>query len=78
VLTGLIRANIPTRVAFATVSALESRIILDENGAEELMGPGSGLVRLPGVRALVPFQGVYMPDEAVQQIVDDSWEGVTA
>ena len=57
VITGLIKANFPTKVAFATSSELNSRIILDEEGAEKLLGKGDGLIANPKFAGLKRFQG---------------------
>ncbi len=67
VLTGLIRANVPTRVAFATVTAMESKIILDEPGAEKLPGKGAMLVRVAGSRILQPLQGEMVSLEQIER-----------
>ena len=69
VVTGLIRANVPTRVCLPVVTAMESRIILDSVGAEELTAPGSMLVRLPGQRGLVRLQGRAVSDWQIDSIV---------
>ena len=60
VVTGLIKANIPTRIAFMTSSSTDSRVILDENGAEELIGKGDMLFLDPSVRGLQRLQGFYV------------------
>src|SRR5205807_5650978 len=57
VVTGLIKANIQTRVAFKVASQSDSRVILDENGAEELFGKGDALLRFPEEPGLIRFQG---------------------
>jgi DNA segregation ATPase FtsK/SpoIIIE-like protein len=62
VVTGLIKANMPVRVAYQCVSKTDSRVILDQNGAEKLLGCGDGLLMMSG--KLTRFQGVY---------VDDAW-----
>lgn len=69
VVTGLIRANVPTRVALPTITASESRIILDVGGAEQLTPPGEMLVRLPGQRELVKTKGVYVSDEEIDAVI---------
>ena len=66
VLSGLLRGNVPARIAFATMTAAESRIILDETGAERLAGKGEMLVRLPGNRTLLNLQGRYVSDEQIE------------
>lgn len=60
VVTGLIKANIPTKIAFATTSEVNSRIILDETGAEELIGKGDMLFQDPNSRDLKRLQGLYI------------------
>lgn len=57
VISGLLKANIPTRLAFATVTAADSRVILDQNGAEHLSEPGSMLARVPTDRKLLRLRG---------------------
>ncbi len=70
VITGVIKANVPSRVAFNTSSALDSRVILDENGAERLLGQGDMLCRMPPNTArLVRAQGVFVADEEVHRLV---------
>lgn len=59
VVTGLIKANIPTKIAFATSTAVNSRVILDENGAEELTGKGDMLFQDSSTNKLVRLQGLY-------------------
>lgn len=59
VVTGLIKANIPTKIAFATTSEVNSRIILDESGAEELIGKGDMLYLDPNSKGLKRLQGLY-------------------
>lgn len=60
VVTGLIKANIPTKIAFATTNEVNSRIILDESGAEELIGKGDMLFQDPSSRDLKRLQGLYI------------------
>lgn len=70
VITGVIKANVPSRVAFNTSSALDSRVILDENGAERLLGQGDMLCRMPPNTArLTRAQGVFVADEEVHRLV---------
>ena len=59
VITGLIKANIPTKIAFATTNEVNSRIILDQSGAEELTGKGDMLFQDPSSRDLKRLQGLY-------------------
>jgi S-DNA-T family DNA segregation ATPase FtsK/SpoIIIE len=70
VITGVIKANVPCRVAFQVASALDSRVILDENGAEKLLGMGDMLYRPPGTSRMVRAQGVLVTDEEVRRLVE--------
>ncbi|RFC41987.1 MAG: S-DNA-T family [Verrucomicrobia bacterium] len=70
VITGVIKANVPCRVAFQVASALDSRVILDENGAEKLLGQGDMLYRPPGTSRMIRAQGVLVTDEEVKRLVD--------
>jgi S-DNA-T family DNA segregation ATPase FtsK/SpoIIIE len=69
VVTGVIKTNIPARIAFQVPSGLDSRVILDENGAENLLGRGDLLYRPPGVGRLTRGQGAFVSDEEVQAVV---------
>ena len=69
VVTGLLKANIPARVSFAVISQTDSRVILDEPGAENLMGKGELLARVPGVRGLFHLRGTYTSIEDVDEII---------
>ncbi|NNC87777.1 MAG: DNA translocase FtsK [Akkermansiaceae bacterium] len=70
VVTGIIKANIPSRVAFQVSSALDSRVILDTKGAEKLVGKGDMLFLPPGSAKLERAQGAFVSDEEVENIVD--------
>ncbi len=70
VITGVIKANVPCRVAFQVASALDSRVILDENGAEKLLGQGDMLYRPPGTSRMLRAQGVLVTDDEVKRLVD--------
>lgn len=70
VITGIIKANIPSRVAFAVSSATDSRTILDMSGAEKLLGRGDMLFAPYGSNKPVRVQGAFLSDEEVENIVD--------
>ena len=70
IITGAIKANIPTRIAFQVASSLDSRVILDENGAERLLGQGDMFYRPPGTSRLVRSQGVLVTDEEIRELVE--------
>jgi len=70
VVTGVIKTNIPARIAFQVPSGLDSRVILDENGAENLLGKGDLLYRPPGVAGFTRGQGAFVSDEEVQAVVE--------
>lgn len=69
VITGLIKANFPSRIAFKVASRVNSQIILDETGAESLLGNGDMLFRPPDSSNLIRAQGAYVRDEDIQKIV---------
>ncbi|MGD0665436.1 MAG: DNA translocase FtsK 4TM domain-containing protein [Rhabdochlamydiaceae bacterium] len=69
VITGLIKANFPTRIAFKVASRVNSQIILDENGAESLLGNGDMLFLPPGTSHLLRAQGAYVSDEDINRVV---------
>ena len=70
VITGLMKANIPSRIAFAVSSALESRIILDQQGAEKLIGMGDMLYAPIGVGKPVRIQGAFVSDEEREDVIN--------
>lgn len=70
VITGLIKANFPTRISFKVASRVNSQIILDENGAETLLGNGDMLFLPPGTSTLIRSQGVYVRDDDINAVVD--------
>jgi len=69
VITGLIKANLPTRIGFMVSSKIDSRVILDENGAEQLLGEGDMLVMSPQSVALVRGQGTFLSEEEVKNVM---------
>jgi DNA segregation ATPase FtsK/SpoIIIE, S-DNA-T family len=70
VITGLIKANIPTRIAFQVSSKIDSRTILDQPGAEQLLGHGDMLYLPPGTAHPVRIHGAFVSDEEVHKVVD--------
>lgn len=69
VITGLIKANIPTRIAFQVSSRIDSRTILDQQGAEQLLGHGDMLYLPPGAGVPMRVHGAYVADEEVHRVV---------
>ncbi len=70
VITGVIKANLPSRIAFQVASQVDSRTILDGKGADTLIGRGDMLFSPPGTSKLVRAQGAFVADEEVQSIVE--------
>lgn len=70
VITGVIKSNIPSRIAFMVESALNSRIILDESGAETLLGKGDMLFKQAGALNTVRIQGAFISDKEVENVVE--------
>ena len=77
VITGLMKANIPSRIAFAVSSSLESRIILDNPGAEKLIGMGDMLYAPLGCGKPLRVQGAFVSDEEREQVIDFIKQGTT-
>jgi S-DNA-T family DNA segregation ATPase FtsK/SpoIIIE len=69
VVTGLIKSNMPCRVAFRVAARMDSRIILDQNGAETLLGEGDMLFLKPGTSDLIRAQGTFLDDGEIKRIV---------
>ncbi|MCK4913523.1 MAG: DNA translocase FtsK 4TM domain-containing protein [Planctomycetes bacterium] len=69
VVTGLIKSNMPTRIGFRVAARMDSRIILDQNGAETLLGQGDMLFLKPGTSDLIRAQGAFMDDMEIKRIV---------
>ena len=70
VITGLMKANIPSRIAFAVASSLESRIILDNSGAEKLIGKGDMLYAPLGIGKPIRVQGCFISPEEIERVVE--------
>lgn len=70
VITGVIKANIPSRIAFSVSSSIDSRTIIDRGGAEELLGKGDMLMDISGTGTLNRVQGVYVSDEEIFDVVN--------
>jgi len=76
ILTGLIKANFPARIAFAVASGVDSRVILDQPGAERLLGRGDMLFQAPDAAAPVRIQGAFVSDVEINRLTT-YWRGFT-
>jgi S-DNA-T family DNA segregation ATPase FtsK/SpoIIIE len=74
VVTGLIKANFPARISFAVTSQVDSRVILDQGGAENLLGRGDMLFMSPSQAAPVRLQGCFVSDTEIQRLTA-FWQG---
>jgi S-DNA-T family DNA segregation ATPase FtsK/SpoIIIE len=70
VITGLIKSNLPARIAFQVASRTDSRVVLDEMGADKLLGNGDMLFLSPGTSVLLRGQGTYLSDDEITRVVD--------
>jgi len=69
VITGLIKSNLPARICFQVSSRSDSRVVLDEMGADKLLGKGDMLFLQPGTSTLVRAQGTYLDDKEIEKVV---------
>lgn len=70
VITGLIKSNLPARIAFQVASRTDSRVVLDENGADKLLGNGDMLFLSPGTSQLLRGQGTYLSDDEITRVTE--------
>ncbi|MDQ3720174.1 MAG: DNA translocase FtsK, partial [Actinomycetota bacterium] len=70
VITGMIKANVPARIAFAVASQTDSRVILDQNGAESLLGQGDMLFRPAGESRSARIQGAFIDEDQILKLTD--------
>ena len=70
VITGLIKSNLPARICFQVASRTDSRVVLDEMGADKLLGNGDMLFLQPGTSTIVRAQGTYVSDEEISRVVE--------
>ena len=70
VITGLIKSNLPARICFQVASRSDSRVVLDEMGADKLLGKGDMLFLQPGTSTLVRAQGTYLSDEEIRRVAE--------
>ena len=69
VVTGLIKANFPARISFAVASGVDSRVILDTQGAESMLGRGDMLFLAPESSSPIRAQGVWVTDQEIEKII---------
>ena len=70
VITGLIKSNLPARICFQVASRTDSRVVLDEMGADKLLGKGDMLFLQPGTSTIIRAQGAYVDDQEIERVVD--------
>ncbi len=70
VITGLIKSNLPARISFQVASKMDSRVVLDEGGAERLLGCGDMLYLAPGTSKVSRAQGTYVSDDEITDVID--------
>ena len=70
IITGMIKANVPARIAFAVSSQTDSRVILDQNGAESLLGQGDMLFRPSGESRAARIQGAFIDEEEIERLTE--------
>ncbi|MBB3204701.1 S-DNA-T family DNA segregation ATPase FtsK/SpoIIIE [Rhodopirellula rubra] len=75
VITGLIKSNLPARLSFQVASKTDSRVVLDENGADKLLGNGDMLFLWPGTSTLIRGQGTYLSDAEIDRVCDHCSNG---
>jgi S-DNA-T family DNA segregation ATPase FtsK/SpoIIIE len=71
VITGLIKSNLPARICFQVASRTDSRVVLDEMGADKLLGKGDMLFLQPGTSTLIRAQGTYLDDAEISRVVEE-------
>src|SRR5690606_12209882 len=73
--TGLIKSNLPARLSFQVASKTDSRVVLDENGADKLLGNGDMLFLWPGTSTLIRGQGTYLSDAEIDRVCEHCSSG---